>query len=285
MTPGLWGGVTALSWGTADFVARFSGRAVGHQSALFGMLLVGSAVLSLWVWLAEVPLHWAPAGLWLLGAAGMTTMLATLLLYQGLARGPLSVVSPIVGSYPALVVAFAVLAGARPDAVQWAAMAATLVGIIIVARSTGHFEEAGVASRGDLRKTVVIALGSAVAFAVAVSTAQLAVPIYGNLQTLWVTRVISLLSLLVLFLAQRAAPTVPLPWWPVLAAQGLLDAGGYLALYEGSYGEGAEIAAVTASTFGAVTAVLARLILREPIRAAQWIGIAVIFCGVAVLSI
>jgi len=25
MTPGLWGVVTAFSWGTADFVARFTG--------------------------------------------------------------------------------------------------------------------------------------------------------------------------------------------------------------------------------------------------------------------
>ena len=284
MTPGLWGGVTALSWGSADFIARFSGRAVGHQSALFGMLFVGTVVLSLWVWLADVPLDWSVSGLWLLGVAGITTMLATLLLYQGLARGPVSIVSPIVGSYPALVVAFAILAGARPDAVQWAAMAATLAGIIIVARSTGHFEEAGVASRSDLQKSVMIAFGSAVTFAVAVFTAQKAVPIYGELQTLWVTRVISLLSLTVLFLGQRTAPRAPLRWWPVLAAQGMLDAGGYLALYAGSNGEGAEIAAVTASTFGAVTAVLARLVLREPMLAAQWIGIAIIVGGIAVLS-
>lgn len=290
MTPGLWGGLTALSWGTADFVARFSGRAVGYRSALFGMLLVGSAVLSLWVWLAGIPLHWTPSGLWLLGTTGITTMLATLLLYQGLARGPVSIVSPIVGAYPALVVAFAVLAGAQPTPAQWAAMAATLAGIVIVARcasdfeGTGDFEEDGVTSRGSLRRTVAIALGSAVGFAVAVFTAQLAVPIYGNLQTLWAARIVSLLSLAVLLLGHRERPVVPLPWWPALGAQGLLDAGGYLALYQGSYGAGSEIAAVTASAFGAVTALLARLILHEPIRGLQWIGIAIIFCGVAVLS-
>ncbi len=284
MTPGLWGELAALSWGTADFAARFSGRALGHRSALFGTLLVGSAALSLWVWLADIPLLWTPSGLWLLGAAGIATMVATLFLYNGLARGPVSVVSPIVGSYPALVVALAVFTGARPTAIQWAAMAATLTGVVVVARCTGHFAEDGTRSRDDLRWTVAIALASSVGFAIAVFTAQSAVPIYGNLQTLWVARVISLLSLLVLFLGRREAPIVPVPWWPLVATQGMLDAGGYLALYEGSYGSGSEIAAVTASTFGAVTTLLARLILREQMRGLQWIGIAVIFGGVAVLS-
>ncbi len=285
MSPGLWGSVTALSWGASDFIARFSGRAVGHHGALLGMLLTGSFLLSLWVWWSGAPLNWSPHGLWLVAISGLSIMLATLWLYQGLARGPISIVSPIVGSYPALIVAFAVGAGARPTLPQWAAMAVAMIGIVIVARVADSFAEPGRVTRRDLRTTVIIAFGSSAAFAIGVYLAQLAVPVYGNLQTTWLSRLVSLATLLLLLAARRGkGARVPARWWPAVAAQGLFDTGGYLALYQGSYGAGAEIAAVTASAFGAVTTLLAWLLLREAIRPLQWLGILLIFAGVAVLS-
>lgn len=284
LSPGLWGTFTALGWGTSDFIARFTGRAAGYQSALFGMLLSGSAVLTLIVTIGGVPLSWTPEGLWLLVASGICIMLATLWLYRGLAAGPVSIVSPIVGAYPALVVALAVLFGARPTLLQWGAMALTMLGVVVVARSVGNFEESGKHTRADLRTTVVIALLSAAGFAFGVYTAQVAVPIYGNLQTLWVSRIVSLACLLVVFLWQRNRPAIPRAWWPLVAVQGTIDTSGYLFLYEGSYGEGAEIAAVTASAFGAVTTILARIFLKERMSLLQWSGIVCIFVGVAVLS-
>ena len=77
---------------------------------------------------------------------------------------------------------------------------------------------------------------------------------------------------------------LPLRWWPVLIAQGLLDGGGYLALFAGSHGADTELAAVTASAFGAVTALLGRVFLREEMTWRQWAGIVLIFAGVAALS-
>jgi drug/metabolite transporter (DMT)-like permease len=284
LSPGLWGSFTALGWGASDFIARFTGRAAGHQSALFGMLLTGSIALTLIVFIGGIPLTWAPGGLWLLGASGLCIMLATLWLYRGLAAGPISIVSPIVGAYPALVVLLAVIFGARPSPLQWGAMALTMAGVVVVARSAGAFEEIGKRSRAELRVTVIVSLLSAVGFALGVYTAQQAVPIYGNLQTLWVSRVVSLCCLILVFLKQRARPVIPGPWWPLIALQGMIDTSGYLFLYEGSYGEDAEIAAVTASAFGAVTTILARIFLKERMPMVQWAGIGCIFAGVAVLS-
>jgi drug/metabolite transporter (DMT)-like permease len=282
MTPGVWGAVTAASWGTADFIARFSGRAVGHHAALFGMLLTGSALLSMWVWLTDAALVWAADRLWLVGLSGLSIMLATRWLYQGLAHGPISIVSPIVGSYPALIVAFAVVAGVRPSLWQSIAMAATTLGVVIVARSGGG-SGTDARSRGDLRATILISLASATAFAVGVFTAQLAVPVYGELQTTWLSRLTSLAALLLLFIG-RGRPRIPARWWPAVMSQGCLDTGGYLALYAGSHGAGSEIAAVTASAFGAVTTLLAWILLRESIGWLQWLGIALVFAGVAALS-
>ncbi len=284
MTPGLWGTITACSWGTADFAARFSGRALGHHNALLGMLLVGAAGLTAWVGFAEPPLVWHWPRLWLLLVSGVGVMVATLLLYQGLTRGPVTIVAPIVGSYPALVVAIAVALGARPSPLQWAAMAVVLAGVVIVARCARRFEVPGAVARHELHRTVAIALASAAGFSVAVSAGQAAAPIYGELQTVWVSRVISLVSLLLLFLVAGRRVRLSVRWWPVLGAQGVLDTSGYLALFAGSQALNAEIAAVTASGFGAVTVVLARCFLREAMTGLQWLGVVLLFAGVAVLS-
>ena len=114
MTPALWGLLTALGWGGADFIARFTGRALGHGRALLGVLLVGSLVMPAVFWLSGAPFVAELSALWLLALAGLGVTLATLLLYWGLARGPISIVSPIVASFPALNLLFAVLIGIRP---------------------------------------------------------------------------------------------------------------------------------------------------------------------------
>lgn len=284
MNPGLWGLMTAFGWGGADFIARFTGRAMGHETALFGMLSIGAFVLTFVVWQADIPLVWDLAGWWLVLTTGVGVMVATLLLYWGLTRGPVTVVAPIVGSYPALNVALAVVLGARPNLVQWIAMAVVMAGVLIVAASAESFAIHHDYSRRDLRRTTCIALASSFAFAVTVAAAQQAAPIYGEFQTVWMARWISLLASAFVLAWVRKPPRLPPRWWPWLIAQGLLDGGAYVALLAGSHGEGAAIAVVVASSFSAVTVVLARVILREPMTWAQWGGIIFIVGGVAVLS-
>ena len=75
MNPALWGLATALGWGSADFIARFTGRALGHRSALLGMLGVSAVVLTLIVWLGGLPLVWDPSGWWLVALTGLGVVL------------------------------------------------------------------------------------------------------------------------------------------------------------------------------------------------------------------
>ena len=282
MSPALWGTLTALGWGSADFIARYTGRALGHETALFGMLSVSALALSLIVWQADVPWVADPGGWWLLLLTGVGVMGATLLLYWGLARGPVTVVAPIVGSYPAFNLALAVLLGSRPTATQWTAMAVVMAGVFVVARTSRSFEAETEHGRAEMRKTIVIAVLSAIAFAAAIAAGQAAAEIYGELQTVFVARWISVAAILALFLlVRRAPPRVPGRWWPVLAVQGLLDGGAYVALFAASHLPKAEIAVVVAS---AVTVILARVILREAMTWPQWLGIAMIVAGAAALS-
>lgn len=284
MNPALWGSLCAVNLGLADFMARFSSRAIGPPSALFGMLAAGAMVLSVYVLVFEPPLVWTWSGFGFIALNGIATTLMTLLLYLGLARGPVSIVAPIVASHPALVVLLAVVLGARPTTIQWIAMAGTLAGALIIAASANNFEQAGTYDRRQLRATILIACASAVSYAVLIIAAQAAVPIYGEFQTLWLGRLFSLAALGLFFLVRGQAPRMTLRWAPFVAAQGLLDAGGYLFLFAGSAGPGAEIAAVTASTFGAITTLLAWAVLRERISLVQWSGITLVFTCIALLS-
>lgn len=282
MNAALWGSFSALSLGGADFIARFSSRAVGPANALFGTLLVGSITLSLWVWLTEHPIIWNLSGSWLLALNGVSTTVMTLLLYAALARGPVSVVAPIVAGYPALVLIIAIALGFRPSLEQWIGIVTTIAGVLTVAgAATQHVDER---DRRDLLGTILISVLSCLAYAALVTAGQAAVPIYGDVQTLWIGRLISLASISFVFVLPAARKGIEWAWWPVLGAQGLLDAGGYLLLFAGSTGEGAAIAAVTGSTFGVVTTLLACFILKEQIRLLQWVGIVLVFGGVAGLS-
>ncbi len=284
MNPALWGAMCALSLGSADFAARFSARALGADIVLLGVFGLSSVLLTGWVLIAGVPLVWNAAAVWLLVVNGVSTMVMTLLLYAALARGPVSVVAPIVASHPALVLAAWYFLGVRPLAYQWAAMVVTIVGAVIVATSAEHIEAKTKTASSYLRVTLLMAGAACLVYAVMVIAGQLAVPIYGELQTLWLARLVGLASIAMLLFARRRRVRVSASWWLFLGVQACLDAGGYLFLFIGSRGPGSEIAAVTASAFGAVTTVLARFLLKEQMSAVQWLGIVLIFGGIVILA-
>ncbi len=284
MNAALGGVLAALSWGSADFIARFTGGALGHVNALFGMLATSALVLTGLVLVMDLAIVPSMAGWWqvLLMGAGVT--LATLLLYQALVRGPVTIAAPIAGTFPAFNILLALALGVRPTALEWAAMAAVMVGVFVVARSARHYETSGHYTRAQLRSTVLISLGASFSFAVTVAAGQEAGAIYGDVQAVFLGRWISLACCILLLGARRELPCIPLGWWPLLGVQGVLDGSALVAVVAGSQGAASAATAVLASSFSAVTVVLARIFIRETMSWGQWSGIAIILAGVATLS-
>jgi drug/metabolite transporter (DMT)-like permease len=290
LNPGLWGVVTAFCWGASDFTARFTASRVGYVGALLGTLLVSAVLLTAFVLAAGGLPDWPGVPWILVGVSGVGLLVGTLWLYQSLARGPISLAAPVAGCFPAFVVLGDVLLGRRPSLLQWGAMALVFVGGIIIARSAGaHADEdptaVGHRSRAALHLTILIALVSAITFSGSVLAAQQLIPVLGELHTTWLTRLVALGLLLLVLAARRAWPAAPRALLPFLGLQGGMDMAGYLALYAGSVGPDAHIAAVTSAGYGVVTALLGRLFLREPVGAVQWLGIAVLTAGVTLLSL
>jgi drug/metabolite transporter (DMT)-like permease len=284
VTPGIWGLLAAMGWGTADFLARFTGTALGYRSALLGMLATSTLVFTGIMWLGGFPLELDASGIWLLAVSGFGMTFGTMLLYMGLTRGPIAVVAPIVGAYPALNVAWGLVRGLRPGAAQWVAILVVITGVVGVALLSPQADEGTAYSREHVRGSVLVALGAAAVFALTMTSFQDAMRIYGEVQTVWMVRWISLAAIVAVMAVKRDPPRLPARYVPLLFAQGVVDGAAYLALLYGSRGAGGTIVIVVSSTFAAVTVVLARLVLREPMSRAQWGAIVMIVGGVAVLS-
>jgi uncharacterized membrane protein len=118
MSTALWGILSALGWGSADFIARFTGRKLGITVALFGMIAVGAVALTVAILAVGLPPPGAPIAWVLVAVSGTAIVAGTLLLYDGLARGPVTVVAPTVGAYPVLNIAANPARGARPNVLE-----------------------------------------------------------------------------------------------------------------------------------------------------------------------
>ena len=283
---GLLGVGAAASWGVGDFAARFLGRAIGVPQALFGMMLVGSLAVSVYIVASGETLVLEPSGLWLLALNGVATMLATFMLFEALTRGPVSLGSPMVSSYPAFAVPMTVVFGARPEPIHWVAMGATLGGIWLVALAVSRIEGGDKPEYAPavLRRSVLMAIGSAFFFAVALLAADEAIERYGLPLTLLSGRIVGAVVLGASFLVMRKVPRMPLRAWPLIVLLALVDTLGYIFVYAGLALENGEFAIVTSSAYSVVTILLARFVLREQVVPLQWLGVAIVIAGIGTLS-
>ena len=284
MNSAILGLIAALSWGLHDFFARFPSRAMGPIPTVLAVTIAGLIVLSAWVLFAGA----TPKLIWpqilLVVGTGVFFMLATLALFSGLAAGPISIVAPIAGSYPALAMILAVAQGARPSLAQWAAIGAVTAGVAIVSRSGGRFEDSGELAPGTLKTVLGLAFLASFCFAVALTAGQAAVPVFGEMQTIWLARCFGLIAILAIYLWRRPGTGVPAKWLPLLGLMGCLDVIALGTITAAGNWPNPEFATVVSSAFGAITVVLARVFLKEEIAPTQVGGMVLIFGGVAALA-
>ena len=273
---------SALGLGTADFMARFSARALGASLTYAVVLLIGALATTIWIFATSAELVWSPYGCGVAVIHGISVSVMCILLYEGMARGPIAVVAPIVATHPVPVLAVNVLMGVRPSAVEWGAMAIVIVGGVLISRHAISEVEPSEAKAN--RTTLLIALGACLAYVAIVLTAQAATPIIGELETMWIGRWSGLAFIALVLVIQGVRLQVPLTWWPFVGLQGGLDSLGYLAFLAGANTAAPHVTMVVASAFSVVTVLLAWVIIKEQITPMQWAAIALIALGTAVLS-
>jgi len=294
------GVATAISWGSADFLARFATRNVGSIRALLGMQFWGAIFVTILLFFAHDWGHlfdgsgWQP---WAWGIlAGSINTFAMLALYRAFEIGKLSLVGPVSASYPALTVVLSLLSGERLSAYRALGIVAAVLGVIFVAAGekssvpVSVSNNSGGADRASQKTSGVPGLGWAIAaaFSFAILFWLLGlrmIPRTGALATVWLIRVTGALITLIVLLAKK----IPLPvkskrTRTQLYTMGYLDTAAFALSNLGMRIEQVAVVSVLGSLYGAVTVALAAIFLKERIAPLQWTGIAAIFLGVALMN-
>lgn len=291
----LLGLLTALAWGSSDFVARFATRRIGALRTTLYMQLAGLLLLTIFLpWIGGWG-HlmdgsgWQP---WAWGTlAGVVNGIAILSLYRSFEIGKMAVVAPISASYPALTVALSLLSGEHLTRTRVAGIAFILAGVVLVAGGeTAPMENAGASQAPPGIKTgsgIGWAFISAVGFGVLFwLLGTRIVPSVGFASTVWMIRLTSsmLTAVVILLLKQPISlPRAgPVPGW--LVGMGVLDTGAFVLNNRGMQLEQTSVVSVLASLYGAFTVTLAAIFLREHLSRWQWMGIVSIFGGIYLIS-
>ncbi|MEU9860310.1 DMT family transporter [Streptomyces sp. NPDC047971] len=279
---------TALLWGLADFgggllTRRMPALTVVVASQTIAVVVLGAIVIATGAWSELGP------GLWYAVAAGVVGPVAMLAFYKALALGPMGVVSPL-GSLGVVVpVSVGLLIGDRPGLLQFAGIGVAVMGIVLA----GGPELRGAPVQ---RQAVLLTLVAAFGFgSVMALIAEASTTLTGLFLALFVQRVTNVAvggGALYVSVKRggRALPEggggmkVVLAALPALAFVGLADVAA-----NGTYSIAAQngpvtVAAVLANLYPVVTALAARGVLKERLRAVQAAGAGLALVGTVLLA-
>ncbi|MFE3251049.1 EamA family transporter [Streptomyces sp. NPDC059209] len=278
---------TALLWGLADFgggllTRRTPALTVVVVSQSIAVAVLGVVVVATGAWTATGP------QLWYAVAAGVVGPVAMLAFYKALALGPMGVVSPLGSIGVAVPVGVGIVVGERPGLLQLAGIAVAVAGIVLA----GGPELRGAAVQ---RRAIALTLVAAVGFgAVMALIAEASASITGLFLALFVQRVtnVAVGGAALYVSVRRGARALPEDGGfqviraalPALAFVGLADVAA-----NGTYSIAAQngpvtVAAVLASLYPVITAVAARGVLKEKLRAVQAAGAGLALIGTVLLA-
>jgi drug/metabolite transporter (DMT)-like permease len=286
----LLGLLTALTWGGADFIARFATHRIGALRSMLYMQLIGFLLLSSllpwlggWGHLADGS-GWQP---WAWGfLAGCFNAVSCLALYRAFEIGKMAVVAPLSASYPALTLVLSWMTGERLSAVRITGIFCTLVGVVVVAGGEKTPDENDIAAVQRSGKGIGWAVFASVGFAMLFWLLGIRIiPRVGAVQTVWMIRLTSMLLTAAVILIAKQPMRLPRGEvrWMVLG-MGVFDTGAFVLSNLGMKMEQVAVISVLGSLYGAVTVGLAAIFLREHVSRWQWLGIVTIFLGIFLIS-
>lgn len=266
----------AVAWGMGDFAGGLAAQKLDSLRVVVWAQVIGTAVLLAAALISGDALPPWPVVV-LAAVAGVAGGGGLVLLYQGLAIGPMGVVAPLTAAVAGLlpVVAGIVFEG-WPAPVQLAGFALALVAVWTIA---------GGGDGGRLEaRALFLALLSGVGFAVFL-TVVARLNIYGAFWPLVIGRFASIALLLVILLT-RAAPRVGgrVPWG-LVAAAGLGDTAGNALFVVATQLGRLDVAAVLSSLYPAATVLLARTFLDERLTPRQVIGVVLALVAIVLIAL
>lgn len=268
----------ALVWAAGNLAASRASRLMPPSSVLAGIALIGLAVCAP-ILIAEGPPRDTSLGaLGWLALGGAANIAGLGLLYVAYRVGDVGLVAPITSTEGAVAAAIAIAAGERVQATVLVALAVIVLGVVRVADAG-----AGQIALARLNWGVVtVALLAACCFGAGLYAS-------GRASTLeqfgWVAaapRIVGVICVATA-LALRGQLRMARAAIGLVALAACGEVGGF-SLYWYAAHRSLAVAAVLASLFAAFAVVGAALLFGERMDRGQWLGVAMIVVGVAVLS-
>ena len=282
----IYGLVAALGWGFADFFAAMAGRRMGSiATVVLGQTI--SAVFMTAVLLATgtevAPLTTIA---WVVVLNGFFTAVAYGAHYRALELGPVAVVSPISAGYVVVGVALAIIVlGERPDPIAFLGAAVVVAGAFLVSTDLHAWRE-GIRERPPgLPWAIVSTIGFGVAgFMLAYGSKHV-----GWVLALWASRVAQIVFYTPLFAARRhevvrlrTATKVTVAFAVGAGVADILGVTTYAAGAEAGY---VSIVLAASAVFPLIAVALSIGMLHERLVTNQWVGVAAVVLGLALLGL
>jgi len=274
----LLGLLTSISFGAGDFFGGLSAKktsalnvvAFSHTIGLFGALILAP-------WLAD---SFTTRDFGLGAVGGGLGGMGVVLLYRGLARGPMAVVAPLTAITSAAIPAlWGVATGDSLSPLAWLGVAAALVAIAL-SSIPGESNTAPVTPRVVVESLIAgAAFGAMFILFDATSDATAPWPVVGA-RTLTVTALLSY----VLFAKRDGLVTVR-PALGTIVLAGLFDTGSNILFLSATKVGDLSIVAVLSSLYPAATVVLARWVLNERMSRLQMGGLITTLLAAALIAL
>jgi drug/metabolite transporter (DMT)-like permease len=276
-----------LSWSVHDLIARYFASKIGAYRMAFWTLLVGSALLSVIVPLINhgtiqnIDLATAE----LIVILGVVYGLAVSSLFKAFSMAPVSIVGPFTAGYPALVVIWGVVTGVQPSLLQVIAIALILGGAIVVGRMGADDGGMAIVAKDKRLSVFFFCALASFSFATAVILGQIVSLKLGEIETTFLSRIPAALVLLPLIWREKPeVKAIDIKAWSAVSAMALLDVAAVTGINYMGRLPNKELGAMGISAYGAISVLLAMIILKEKVSAWQWLGIAMIVVGVGALA-
>jgi drug/metabolite transporter (DMT)-like permease len=278
----------AFCWGTADYMSRSQSEKVGYYRTIIYSHMVTLATVLVLVPVISPNLSFPIYPVLALIGAGGINFVAFIFLYRAFHRGVVSVVAPVVYTYPAVTAVLAVaILGASLSLVQGVAIAGIIAGVILLST---RFSELYSYLRGtgapSLTKGIGLAIGASLCFGMVYIGIGYAAPSVSFVLPVMFLRVIAISAgfLFAPLLKQEARPN-RLVFSKTMVAMGVLEAFGFLAFTYGISAAGSALPIVTALSGmgGAVAASYGFAFLKERLEPNQMLGVLLSLAGVFAL--
>ncbi|GAB2959901.1 MULTISPECIES: EamA family transporter [Streptomyces] len=275
---------TSLLWGLADFGGGLLSRRVPALTVVVVSQTIAATVLGA---IVVATGGWSEAGprLWFAVAAGLVGPVAMLAFYKALALGPMGVVSPLGSLSVAVPVGVGLFLGERPALLQVAGIVVAVVGVVLA----GGPQLKGAPVQ---RQAIVLTLVAAFGFgAVMALIAEASTTLTGLFLALFVQRVTNAVAggAALCVSVRRGSPALPPEGFPYASLPAFAFVGLADVAANGTYSVAAQhgpvtVAAVLASLYPVITALAARFVLSERLRAVQAAGAGLALAGTLLLA-